>query len=469
MIKPMEIQPSRLYIYASVILLAITALGAYSPGYIRILLFLIVLSIIVYQFPFFGIAINLNGSYMFTYIFGLADIESGILIAMRLILLISLIRIYHENYLLTKTQNTTNLILVLLGFLTMVFGLAYSDALSYGLLKTLRFLSFNVMLFAIPLYIRWNRARLIMLLKSITMVGVIGGWVSFIYIIYNGLDLSERITMVEHVNVIWISRSIGLSVIAIMGLWILQKQKDQILLFFLISIPGLMSTMLLSGSRGPIIALFISLIFIAIFKQKRKKTTIISILLGVFAMIALGGVIALSSASSIRLLTDPTNLESDISALHRVLAWLKSVELIRGSPILGIGTGSFIKIGNALFTWLPKNIWGYPHNIFLELTVEHGLIGLIIFTIPFIRIVFLDSGINQKEEFHDQAILIGFFLFALINAQLGGDVTRNEGVWYSIGFLAAINYAVKQPVYYLQTAAHTDSSPGSSAMKDLSQ
>jgi O-antigen ligase len=446
---------------------AIITLAAFSPGYIRILLFLIMLSIIVYQHPFFGIAINLNGSYLFTYIFGLVDVENGVLISMRLILLISLIRIYHDHYLLTKTENNTNLILVFMGVLVMIFGLTYSNAVPYGVLKTLRFLSFNVILFAIPLYIRWNQARLVTLLKSIPMVGAFGGWVSLIYILYNGLDLSERITIVEHVNVVWMSRSIGLSILAIMGLWIIQKQKDQIMLFFIISIPGLITTMLLSGSRGPIIALFISLLFIAIFKQKRKKTTIVAILMSLLAIIIIVGSIAITSASSIRLLTDPTNLESDISALHRVLAWLKSVELIRDSPIFGIGTGSFIKIGNALFTWLPKNIWGYPHNIFLELTVEHGLIGLIIFVIPFIRIVFLDSGINQKEQFHDQAILIGFFLFALINAQLGGDVTRNEGVWYSVGFLAAINYALKQPVYYFQTESQTDGNSESSAMKEL--
>ncbi len=446
-IKAIEKQSISFYVAVSVIAISITFLGALEPQLSRIVLFIILMAILAYQHPLLGIALNFNGSYIFTYIFNLSEVESGILLGMRLILLVSFIRISQDKYFISHPKQQSNITWIMGGLIVMLIGLLYSDSPQYGLGKTLRYFAFNIMLFVTPLFIRWNRETFISLLNSIAVIGVVGGWVSVVFIVYNGLDLSARISLVEHVNVIWISRSMGISILAIIGLFLL-KEKDLFSVFLLLSLPGLIITMLLSGSRGPILALFIAIFITVVFMEKRKKSTIIALFMGFILTGAIALGITYLSSSSVRLLTDPTNLKTDISALHRAIAWLKSIELITDNPLLGIGTGSFLKVGNEILPWLPKNIWGYPHNIFLELTVEHGLIGLIIFMIPFIRIFIMESDINKRKIFIDQAIILGFFTFALINAQFGGDITRNEGLWYSAGLLAALNTDIKKNDYF---------------------
>ena len=51
----------------------------------------------------------------------------------------------------------------------------------------------------------------------------------------------------------------------------------------------------------------------------------------------------------------------DIRLKHYSTAW----QLFKNQPLFGIGTAGF-----------PE---GYPHNIFLEIAAENGLLGLIIF------------------------------------------------------------------------------------------
>ncbi len=434
-------------IILSILGIVLAFIAAFSPSLPIILLVILLTAIVSYQFPYFGLALNLNGSYLLTHLFALAEIENGILLSLRFILIVSLISIARQNDLKYPTEQRNNILIVLLGFIWLVFGVLYSDSTAFGSIKALRYLSFNATLFVIPLIIRWTQSTFISFLKSLAAIGAVAGWLSIIFIVYNGLNLSERVYLVQEVNVIWISRAMGISIIATLGL-IFLKQKDHITLFLLLSLPGLLSSMLISGSRGPILALVIGLATIAIFMTKRKKSTITYLIVGFGLFMTVGMMALYLSSSSIRLLTDPTKLDSDMSALHRVIAWLKSIELIRNNIIIGIGTGGFQSVGNQLFPWLPRNSYAYPHNIFLEIFAENGLLGLLILFFPIFKITFWESQLNKLDDFKNQAIVLGLLVFALINAQVGGDLTMNEGIWYSVGILAALSVSIRNDDFY---------------------
>jgi len=422
-------------------------MGAYSPQLPGVVLIVILIAIVSYQFPYFGIALNLNGTYLLTHTFAIAEIESGILLSLRFIMIVSLFKLSKEGNLRFPTEQKTNILYLLLGFLWLSLGVIYSDAHSYGTLKAFRFLAMNATVFLLPLFIRWSQETFVSFLKGLTIIGAVAGWLSLIFILYNGLNLSERVYLMEEVNVIWVSRAMGISIISIFGLLIL-KQKDHITLFLLLSLPGLISSMMLSGSRGPILALVLALGSIIIFMERRKKSTIIYLIVGLILMMSMGLMILYLTSSSIRLLTDPTQLDTDISTLHRVIAWFKSFELIGQNLIAGIGTGGFRSVGNQLFPWLPLNIYAYPHNIFIEIWLENGIVGLLLLFFPIIKIAFWESRLNKLPNFHNQSIAFGLLIFAIINAQVGGDLTMNEGIWFSAGILAALSISVEEKDFY---------------------
>ena len=66
----------------------------------------------------------------------------------------------------------------------------------------------------------------------------------------------------------------------------------------------------------------------------------------------------------------------------RMALWSNTIELIKERPILGYGSGSFEKAYSAKIANDPaweKTITHDPHNQFLKITAEQGVIGLIVF------------------------------------------------------------------------------------------
>lgn len=86
------------------------------------------------------------------------------------------------------------------------------------------------------------------------------------------------------------------------------------------------------------------------------------------------------------------------SALGRVLIWKNSLEMILDEPVLGHGSGSFLSKymiyqannfeynQDSLFSELADNV-SHPFSEYLFLTVEYGMIGLLILVFALILII----------------------------------------------------------------------------------
>ncbi len=72
-------------------------------------------------------------------------------------------------------------------------------------------------------------------------------------------------------------------------------------------------------------------------------------------------------------------ISNDYSLGPRVRAYKTSIKLISDNPVFGIGLGGYNAITESKISM--KN----PHNIFLEVTVELGLVGLFIFLFILIK------------------------------------------------------------------------------------
>lgn len=97
----------------------------------------------------------------------------------------------------------------------------------------------------------------------------------------------------------------------------------------------------------------------------------------------------------------------------RLIAYKKSIEIIKENPIIGVGVGGFNAYKNDEFlTWIK-----YPHNIFLEFQVELGLFGSLFFFFYLIKTFKILYAINIH-------ILI-VWLFTIWLALFAKDISSN--------------------------------------------
>lgn len=89
-------------------------------------------------------------------------------------------------------------------------------------------------------------------------------------------------------------------------------------------------------------------------------------------------------------------------------------------PIFGAGFGSFVGL-------VPG--YQYPHNIFLEIGADLGIIGLLLIFVPLawgsLRLAW--QGIRTADS--TTAVLLGILAAYLVAANFSGDLPSNRGLW----------------------------------------
>ncbi len=177
------------------------------------------------------------------------------------------------------------------------------------------------------------------------------------------------------------------------------------ILFFLLSFLALIFAM----SEGAIIGVLTGLIvWILSFKKFRKKITV-----GLVILIIL---IFLFPASRAYFLEKA--LLQDLSGQLRINIWRGASELIKTSPLIGVGLDGYEKLisdfqinfyetaqGEKVFVF-PQP---YPHNLFLTLWLELGFLGLLVFIWLIIKFFLIGIKLFKKEP-----ILIGSLMAAMI-------------------------------------------------------
>ena len=134
-------------------------------------------------------------------------------------------------------------------------------------------------------------------------------------------------------------------------------------------IPVFLYGIFLTGVRGPLIAAVVGLalyFFIGFLKRitpKFRVACITALILIIIGFYYLGDRLPNIEAYSL------TTIREGLSTAERLEQYSLVRNLFSQSPLLGVGTNGFEQLTG----------WGYPHNIFMEVAVENGLIGLIFF------------------------------------------------------------------------------------------
>ena len=178
-----------------------------------------------------------------------------------------------------------------------------------------------------------------------------------------------------------------------------------------------------AGSRGPLYAFVIIILFYFLFSLRRNFLKII-----IFSFLGIISITTLSltekdkgagSQSTSRIFNASSGAYARLDRVQR------SIKLIFKAPF-GVGIGNWAQESNK-FSDLSHPDKEYAHNIFLELINESGFIVLLLFVILLISIVdssFLLFFFQGHYYFFRLIFILFFYLF--INSLVSGDIVDNR-------------------------------------------
>ena len=189
----------------------------------------------------------------------------------------------------------------------------------------------------------------------------------------------------------------------------------------------------LGGSRGAIISLALPILLLVVLMSRRQAIIALVASSIMILFIALAS-IYLGSELFERLLNTRERIGAEAGAETRVLLWRSSIEQFQGSPIFGDS------LENLAFNF-------YPHNIFLEVMISTGLLGLI----PFVTLIFmaLFKCFSIMKYRPNHAGIVFMLVNSLIQSLFSGALYSASWLAISLALVAvtwrSLNLAHLQP------------------------
>jgi O-antigen ligase len=327
-----------------------------------------------------------------------------------------------------------------------ILSLSYTLAPGYGTDKLLRFLFITSPAFFFSIILFQKRETYIRFVIVFVILAII---IAF-DIITGGLNPGELgFHGALGSNYLAVGRISGIAIFSALQFFIVIRQK--LYKFCLIFIIGLaIFSMFISGGRGPLVAFISSIVLLIIYlginllKVKRNKFVLNKRNLKVLSYIVLLFILALFIVIYFRkyfftMFYRMMLLESSEGASIKTRLQLYSAALnsIKNFPrnMVGLGIGGFSVL------YLGYDVRLYPHNIFLEIASELGILAFFSFVFiiyrSFVRVL---DNIRESKTGIDYYLNLGLFLnftFMLINSSVSGDINDNRLLFAILGLIYA--------------------------------
>lgn len=391
----------------------------------------ICIALLLFFFPEFGLALSLTGIVLPQYIFDnlTVPIPTPVIVTYMLLLLGGLILYSFKRAIGTHIPpGILHHIALLIGIVLLV-GSLYSRDPDYGRRKLLFYALMNLPVMYLPLLL----CEQIRKMKNILLFAFILGLILSVICLFRAQNMPSfsRFRLSDSVNPIWLARSLGFSLLA--GLYFISRTRRKSLKIILFTfLPLLFYPLMLSGSRAPFIGLILAVLAFYVFQPQIPLSR--KCILSTFAIAGAIVFIVISGSNLAARVSAPTTTDI-VSTAGRFAAWLQSFRDFLSSPLIGIGTGSF-RIEFFMLTII------YPHNIVLEMTAEHGIVGLCLisaFLILSLRYAFKNiKTYDRAGAFVNTQLsiaVLSLYLYALWNAMFSGDITANPLLWLASGFI----------------------------------
>lgn len=219
-------------------------------------------------------------------------------------------------------------------------------------------------------------------------------WFSLIaFVLFRQAEVSGRYSLPGVDNAIYFSRFIGMLVLII--LCVSRVRINNLLLYTLSVVIGFL-LLFAGGSRGPVVSVLVVFFIKQSYLVSKKK--LLSIVIGVLFFISIGF-----------FFIGGYLFETDFYSIYARFDLFKSVSEFDFQYLKGTGIGSYSLL---IF---GEDIEYYPHNIFLELFLENGLIGVLLFCL----ILFLFFKSFKPDIIN--LLCVYFLLASLVSADIPGN------------------------------------------------
>ena len=207
---------------------------------------------------------------------------------------------------------------------------------------------------------------------------------------------------------------------------------------YLILLPGLLNilALLVTFSRGAFIGFIAGF---AVYNLRSKKHILIFIMVFLLLFTFIYSTPKLKNRF-INSLTIKDNMD-------RINIYMSSLKMIKTHPIKGVGPGNFAEVYPS-YRWEEKSNnknKAFAHNIFLNMAVETGIIGFILFSILIIMILIMGIKIFNGNPLHRG--VVSTFIAVMVHNQFDCTILKFEvGVvfWSLVGLIIAISMSKKK-------------------------
>ncbi len=347
---------------------------------------------------------------------------------------LSLIFYFLKGELVIPSWSIKILISFFLFTIFITFSGLYSASPNYGWLKILRFSILSSTIFITPIIFLKNSKdskSMLNYFKIISVMILAGMLMNLIFLFLSGELISYLIRVsILGANPIALSRTLA-AIAAMVTVIGIRRKGFQQLLSLIILIPILLA-IVSTGSRGPLVSYFLGMIiFTILFELKNFKfRSFFSISISILFVIILFNILPenltsrfvniaqgdniLSSAGFENVNTINSRLDFYLMSIN---TWISDFKTFA----VGLGSGGF----SSLFLW--RDFRWYPHNIFLEILVEFGIIGIfLILTFMFFSIKQLITYKKYNYLSENSAVWISGTLVMFFSAQFSGDLNDNR-------------------------------------------
>ena len=204
----------------------------------------------------------------------------------------------------------------------------------------------------------------------------------------------------------------GAYVLQGIGIYLMRYRRDHKIAFLLFA-AGLI-IILYAGARQMIISVFLVLVLWVVITYKQKSLFIVA------AMVLLVPVVYLAS-TSLSTLFESTVEEGYVEGGGRGLWLMAGVQQFLDNPVLGVGFGRYNLLGN---------YDTYPHNLFIEILCELGLVGFVVLLAVFLVMLFLGRQNIKRYIFY----FAGLFFMSMASGGMFDNIILFSLVFASISF-----------------------------------
>ena len=331
-----------------------------------------------------------------------------------------------------RVPRTFAAILALL-VVALVLGLLWTPAPDYGGDKALRFVVLTLPAALAPFFLVEHRSDLVRLLGLTAVAAVAGAVFVELFGSTAVTDQSgDRLVFGDVGNTILTSRfllngAIILLLAALLGVWPRWRVPAVVAGALLVAIAASI------GSRGPVIALVLALVFTVVAVAVREPRRLGHLVLLVAAGIALFPLVSLPTESRSRLQNATRDPVGTLQFDERGPLYQRAIDLTASHPLFGVGTGGYEASGNTL----EGAGESYPHNLFLETSSEFGIpVALLLgaSVVALLAALLPRAWIAAGPFEHSlMQLVVGLFLINLIAAQFTGDFNDNRTFWAAFG------------------------------------